>query len=75
LTFVQTSNGERFEGVYRKPVHLASGKLAVIEKSKEFTLLPWRVALERQRGKMVAGAIRGSSVSFEFGKKRGMGIG
>jgi len=74
-TFVQTYNGERFEGVYRKPVHLASGKFAIIEKSKEFTLVPWRPALERQRGKVVAGAIRGASVSFEFGKKRGMGIG
>jgi len=74
-TFVQTSRGERFEGVYRKPVHLASGKFAIIEKSKEFTLVPWRPALERQRGKTVAGAIRGTSVSFDFSKKRGIGIG
>jgi len=74
-TFVQTSNGERFEGVYRKSVHLASGKFAIIEKSKEFTLVPWRPALERQRGKTVAGAIRGASVSFDFSKKRGIGIG
>ena len=74
-TFVQTSNGERFEGVYRKPVHLASGKFAIIEKSKEFTLVPWRPVLERQRGKTVVGAIRGTSVSFEFSKKWGIGIG
>ena len=72
-TFVQTSDGERFEGVYRKPIHLASGKFAIIEKSKEFTLVPWRPALERQRGKTVAGAIRGASVSFDFSKKRGIG--
>ncbi len=74
-TFVQTSNGGRFDGVYRKPVHLASGKFAIIEKSKEFTLVPWRPALERQRGKTVAGAIHGTSVSFDFSKKRGIGIG
>jgi len=73
-TFVQASNGDRFEGVYRKPTHLASGKFAIIEKSKEFTLVPWRAALERQRGKVVAGVIRGSSVSFDFSKKRGIGL-
>jgi len=73
--FIHTSNGERFEGIYRKPVHLASGKFAIIEKSKEFALVPWRPALERQRGKTVVGTIRGASVSFEFGKKRSMGIG
>jgi len=75
LTFIQTSNGERFEGVYRKPIHLASGKFSIIEKSKEFTLVPWRLTLERQRGKSVAGMIRGASVSFDFSKKRGIGIG
>jgi hypothetical protein len=74
-TFVQTSDGERFEGAYQRPLHLASGKFAIIEKSKEFTLVPWRPVLERQRGKTVAGAIRGSSVSFDFSKKRGIGIG
>ena len=74
LAFAPTRDGERFEGVYRKPVRLASGKFAVIEKSKEFTLVPWRPVLERQRGKVVGGVMRGASASFEFGKKRGMGI-
>ena len=68
-------DGERIEGVYRRPLRLASGKFAIIEKSKEFTLVPWRAALERQRGKIVGGIVRGSSVSFDFIKKRGIGIG
>ena len=75
LTFSPTHDGERFEGVYRKPVRLASGKFAVIEKSKEFTLVPWRPVLERQRGQTVGGVMRGATASFEFGKKRGLGIG
>lgn len=54
---------------------LASGKFAIIEKSKEFTLVPWRAALERQRGKAVSGIVRGSAVSFDFSKKHGIGIG
>ncbi|WP_372071462.1 relaxase/mobilization nuclease and DUF3363 domain-containing protein [Tistrella mobilis] len=75
LDFVETQDGSRIEGVYRRSVHLASGKFAVIEKSKEFTLVPWRPVLDRQRGKFVGGVMRGSSASFEFAKKRGIGIG
>lgn len=74
-SFAEPLDGERIEGVYRRPLRLASGKFAVIEKSKEFTLVPWRAALERQRGKAVSGVVRGSSVSLDFGKKRGIGIG
>ena len=75
LAFAPMEDGERFEGVYRKPVRLASGKFAVIEKSKEFRLVPWRPVLERQRGQTVGGIMRGATASFEFGKKRGIGIG
>lgn len=74
-TFVQTSDGDRFEGAYSRPVHLASGKFAVVEKSKEFTLVPWRHALEQQRGKTISGVMRGATASFDFTKKRGIGIG
>jgi hypothetical protein len=73
--FAELHDGERIEGVYKRPVQLASGKFAVIAKSKEFTLVPWRPVLERQRGKIVGGVMRGSSVSFDFTKKRGIGIG
>ena len=74
LSFTETWGGERIEGIYRRPVRLASGKFAVIEKSQEFTLVPWRPVLERQRGQVVGGVMRGASVSFDFGKKRGMSI-
>ena len=72
--FVDPLDGVRIEGVYRRPLRLASGKFAVIEKSREFTLVPWRAALERQRGKALSGIVRGSSVSFDFGKRRGVEI-
>ena len=75
LDFVAVQDGERIDGVYKRPVHLASGKYAIIARSKEFTLVPWRPVLEGQRGKTIDGEMRGSSVSFEFGRNRGMGIG
>ncbi len=75
IKYVETQDGGRIEGIYRRPVHLATGKFAIIAKSKEFTLVPWRPVLERQRGNVVGGVMRGSSVSFDFTKKRGIGIG
>jgi len=75
LSFVETHDGTRAEGVYRQSLRLASGKFAVLEKSKEFTLVPWRLVLERQQGKMISGVVRGTSVSFEFHRKKGIRIG
>lgn len=74
LSFVETPDGTRVEGVYRRSIQLASGKFAILEKSTEFTLVPWRQVLERQRGKMVGGIVWGSTVSFEFSRKRGIGV-
>lgn len=74
LDLVQPKEGERIEGVYRRAVTLASTKFAVLEKSKEFTLVPWRAALERHRGKLISGEMRGATLSFEVTKKRGIGI-
>jgi type IV secretory pathway VirD2 relaxase len=59
------------EGVYREPVQLVSGKFAVIEKARDFTLVPWRPVLERQIGKTVQGVMRGDSLSWTVGRSRG----
>ena len=50
--FYQPVPGARIEGVYRRPVDLASGRFALIETSREFTLVPWRPDLERQLGRV-----------------------
>jgi hypothetical protein len=39
-------DGEHVADVYLRPIHLASGKHAVIQRSKEFTLMPWRQGLK-----------------------------
>jgi len=75
LSFVETPEGTRAEGVYRRSIQLASGKFAVLEKSREFTLVPWRPVLERQRGNVVSGVVRGSSVSFDFSRRKRLGLG
>ena len=71
--YVPAATGQ-IEGVYREPVQLVSGKFAVIEKAREFTLVPWRPVLDREFGKPVRGIVRGDSISWTIGRQRGPGI-
>ncbi len=66
--------GGAIEGVYREPVQLVSGKFAVIEKSRDFTLVPWRPVLDRELGKSVRGMMRGDAISWTLGRSRGQSI-
>ncbi len=74
LAYVETRHGEPVEGTLRRAVELASGKYAVIEKSREFTLVPWRPVLDRHIGQHVSGVMRGDSISWTIGRQRGLGI-
>lgn len=69
--FVEARTGARIEGVLRRPVDLVSGRFALIEKSREFTLVPWRPVLESQVGKSVSGMMRGEGISWAIGRGRG----
>jgi type IV secretory pathway VirD2 relaxase len=71
LAYTEARSGTRIEGVYRRHVDLASGRFAVIEKSREFTLVPWRPVLERNLGKTVSGVLRGDAISWTLGRQRG----
>jgi hypothetical protein len=70
LGFVESRNGDRIEGVVRRHVDLAQGRFALIEKSREFTLVPWRDILEKQIGKQVGGIMREGGVSWTIGRGR-----
>lgn len=69
--FSPSAEGERISGIYRQSVDLPVGRFAIVAKSKEFTLVPWREALERRRGMEVSGIMGRSGVSWTFGKSRG----
>jgi len=70
LPFSETSNGEQISGKLRSSVTLSSGRFAVIERSRDFTLVPWRPALEQQVGHSVSGIMREGGVSWSFGRQR-----
>jgi type IV secretory pathway VirD2 relaxase len=60
------------DGIYREPVSRVSGKFAVIERSQDFTIVPWREVMERSRGMSVSGMMRGGSVSWKLSRGIGM---
>lgn len=75
LRYAEIEPGARINGMYRRRIDLASGRFALIEKSREFTLVPWRPVLERSLGKTVSGIARGDTISWSLGRKRsGPGI-
>ena len=68
--FVEMRHGDRIEGRLARSVDLASGRYALIEKSREFTLVPWRPILQKQLGNEVSGTMRGDGVNWRFGRAR-----
>lgn len=68
--------GERVEGIIARRVDLESGPHALLERSRDFTLVPWRDTLERSIGKTASGIFRADGISWQFGRGRsGLTIG
>lgn len=70
LPFVETKPGERIEGTLRRTVDMASGRHALIERARDFTLVPWRPVLEPQIGKSVSGILRVDGINWTLGRGR-----
>ena len=60
------------EGVYQKSIDRPSGKFAVIERAKDFTLVPWRPVMDRNLGKSLSGRISAGGISWDVTKQRGL---
>jgi len=74
LPFRATADGEKISGKFTGTVQLSSGKFAIVEKSHEFTLVPWRSVIDPQLGRQVAGVVQGGSVSWQLGRQLGLGL-
>ena len=75
LVFVPAEPGSRVEGVVRRRVDLASGRFALIENAHEFSLVPWRVVLERAIDRNISGIVRrDGAISWTLGRERGLEI-
>lgn len=74
LPFRAAADGETVSGTFTGAVQLSSGKFAIVEKSHEFTLVPWRPVIDRQLGREVSGIVRGGSMSWQLGRQKGLEI-
>lgn len=74
MPFRAAGDGETVSGKFTGAVQLSSGKFAIVEKSYEFTLVPWRPVIDRQLGREVMGVVQGGSVSWQLGRQRGLGL-
>ena len=68
------ADGQRVAGIYRRSVMLASGRYALIEDGKGFSLVPWKPVIEQRLGQKLAAVAYGSGVSWEIGRQRGRSI-
>ena len=73
LAYVEPMAGERITGTFARPVKLASGKFAVIQKAKEFVLVPWQPQFENLKGKTVSGSVDGRGVSWDWTARQRQG--
>jgi type IV secretory pathway VirD2 relaxase len=74
MPFRVAADGETISGRFTGTVQLSSGKFAIVEKSYEFTLVPWRPVIDRQLGREVSSIARGGSVTWRLGRERGLEI-
>lgn len=49
---------------------MVSGRHVLIERAHDFTLVPWKPALERQIGKPVSGIVREAGINWAVGRER-----
>jgi type IV secretory pathway VirD2 relaxase len=63
----------RVDGTFTRTLLTANGKLAVIERAHDFSLVPWREDLERVRGRMIsARLLSGGGIDWTLGRTRGL---
>jgi len=61
------------EGTFTDTIDRPSGKLAIVERSREFSLVPWRPIMERRRGMSIVGRCSAGGISWDVtGRQRGL---
>jgi type IV secretory pathway VirD2 relaxase len=67
-------DGEVANGIYRRSVQLVSGRFVMLDDGMGFSLVPWRRLIEQRLGQHLSAVVRGSSVSWNIGRQRGIGV-
>lgn len=62
---IAPTSGE-ISGHYLKPLERPSGKFAVIERARDFTLVPWREIMDRRLGQSIVGQVHRGGISWSI---------
>lgn len=73
-TYRPAQDDEHVGGIYRRSVELASGRYALLDEGRSFSLVPWRPVIEHRLGQQVSAIVRGQSVTWQFGRSQGVAI-
>ncbi len=71
LRFAGSGEGVPIEGVVRRRLDLASGRFAMIEDGRSFSLVPWQPVFDRALGRTVRGVLCDGGISWAIGRHRG----
>src|SRR3546814_10380382 len=69
-SFAEAMPQELIQGRLVRAVDMTSGRHALIERSRDFTLVPWRPVLERHIGQSVSGIMREGGINWTIGRQR-----
>src|SRR5579862_1853223 len=72
--FRATVEGERVSGIYRRSIILASGRFALLDDGRQFSLVPWKPAIEPRLGQTLSAIVRGGHASWDLSRARGLGL-
>jgi type IV secretory pathway VirD2 relaxase len=70
VPFAEAREGEAVQGRLVRAVEMTSGRHALIERSRDFPLVPWRSVLDRHVGKSVSGIMRDGGINWTLGRQR-----
>ena len=68
--FAEAKPKEPIEGRLVRTVEMVSGRHALVERSRDFTLVPWRPVMNHHIGKNLSGIMRDGGISWTFGRQR-----
>lgn len=68
------AEGQTATGIYRQSVQLVSGRFAMLDDGLGFSLVPWKPVIEPRLGQQLSGVVRGSSVTWNLGRQRGISV-
>ena len=72
--YAHMPNSGRVYGKLIDDIERPSGRYAIVERAKDFTLVPWRNVFERRRGMEISGQVRNGRINWKLCRQRELGI-